>query len=216
VDRDAPWSYKEENGVGEESSDDDDSYSFVEDPTTTTTLGSVDEHDGLETDPGSSALSLPEKKLQTQRERKGSLPLTAKAILQQSSANSSSNAADAVLGKGSELSTKELLRHLQRIAAELNTVEPEEIAQEITRWESELFLAIEVSHFLLIFNVSKLRRSLQQPRHWLAFTLTSGKKNAEDCPVTRFNELSNRLGAWYATIFWSRCHFLTCGLGLSR
>lgn len=82
------------------------------------------------------------------RERKGSLPLSTKSILSTpltttlsgSSGSSRSMSGKPNLGSSSKASIKELARTSQALVA----VDTMDIAQEITRRQSELFLAIEV------------------------------------------------------------------------
>jgi len=138
VDKDSLWSCKEENGIDEESSEEEEDEE-VEQATTSLKRSVVEENGESKADPtSSSAMLLP----QAQRvDQKGSFPLFTKVMQHQSFVSAAS-------GKRFELSTKELLKGLREVAAEVNSRNPEEIAQEITRWESELFLAIEVSQLL--------------------------------------------------------------------
>lgn len=76
------------------------------------------------------------------RDRKSSLPLTAKALVMGSSAISPTSAGQ--LEGSPEHSPKQILRKLVSISEELNKIDPMEIAQEITRIEAQFFLQIEV------------------------------------------------------------------------
>ena len=76
------------------------------------------------------------------RERKSSLPLSSRQLLANSfmSATSSGSAS---------LTHKQILKKLNSIASELNTIDPQTIAQEITRYECGEFLIIKVMAFFL-------------------------------------------------------------------
>ncbi|KAH8835252.1 ras guanine nucleotide exchange factor domain-containing protein [Flagelloscypha sp. PMI_526] len=84
-----------------------------------------------------------------------------------------------------ETVSKTQLAALRSISTDLLNIDSGEIAQEITRIEVEAFLAIE-------------------PRHWLKFTFTSGKKDPRQDTLVAFNEISNRLGDWVTSLIL--CH----------
>lgn len=45
-----------------------------------------------------------------------------------------------------------------------------------------------------------------QPRHWLHYTLVSGKKDPESSTIARFNAFSNHLAEWYVMYCWLQWH----------
>ncbi|KAF8216221.1 ras guanine nucleotide exchange factor domain-containing protein [Mycena galopus ATCC 62051] len=65
------------------------------------------------------------------------------------------------------------LKELLKLSADVNATDSEEIAQEITRME---------------------------PRHWLRYTFISGKKDPATDSIARFNEFSNCLADWVASL----------------
>ncbi|KAG7099241.1 hypothetical protein E1B28_001104 [Marasmius oreades] len=116
------------------------------------------------------------------RERKSSLPLSAKSLFPGSSTFGSNSSGDQ---DSMDFNTKQQLRELVRLANEVNMIDSEEIAQEITRIEKKLFLEIE-------------------PRHWLQYTFVSGRKDPETDPIARFNQVSNHLADWVVSLIL--CH----------
>ncbi|KAJ3744510.1 ras guanine nucleotide exchange factor domain-containing protein [Lentinula detonsa] len=112
--------------------------------------------------------------------KKSSIPLLSAKVLFPSSSSTGSGDAD-----NADFTSKQQLRELVRLANEIHMIDSEEIAQEITRIEKELFLEIE-------------------PRHWLHFTFASGKKDPETNTIVRFNTLSNHLGDWVVSLIL--CH----------
>ncbi|KAI0963551.1 hypothetical protein AcW1_000596 [Taiwanofungus camphoratus] len=117
------------------------------------------------------------------RDRKSSLPLTAKALVMGSSAISPTSAGQ--LEGSPEHSPKQILRKLVSISEELNKIDPMEIAQEITRIEAQFFLQIE-------------------PRHWLQHVLVQGKKDPETDPIAKYNHVSNHIADWVVSLIL--CH----------
>ncbi|KAG6851046.1 hypothetical protein H0H93_002938 [Arthromyces matolae] len=83
-----------------------------------------------------------------------------------------------------EISEKQQIKDLLKVSQEIQMLEPEEIAQEITRIEAKLFLDIK-------------------PRHWLSYTFVSGKKDESD-PISVFNAFSNHLADWVVSLIL--CH----------
>ncbi|THV04927.1 ras GEF [Dendrothele bispora CBS 962.96] len=171
ADRDSAWALK----VDDTADESDDSYSLMEDdddsvhsevPTQTSASDST----------GQKGVSNPTTHT---RERKSSLPLTAKSLFPRSSLSSAST------DDSSDFNSRQQLRELVKLANEVNMLDPSEVAQEITRIEKNLFLDI-------------------QPRHWLAFTFISGKKDPETDTITRFNKLSNLLADWVVSLIL--CH----------
>ncbi|THH16999.1 hypothetical protein EW146_g3739 [Bondarzewia mesenterica] len=173
VDKDAAWALKDEEPADES----DDSYSILD-----------DEEDVRVADiqsPVSVPIMQPlsHKKTYTglppmARERKSSLPLTAKALVM-------ANAPPSNMNEPVELSPKQTIRELRRISDELYILDSEHVAQEITRIGTKLFLQIE-------------------PRHWLQHTLVSGKKEAETDSIARFSQVSNHLADWVVSLIL--CH----------
>ncbi|KAI0068347.1 ras GEF [Artomyces pyxidatus] len=167
VDKDAAWALK----VDESEDESDESYSYSE---------NEEEPHGLVSSRQNgrkSSSAVPP----SARERKSSLPLTAKALVMP-------EAALAFLSEPTEprdTSPKAILKDFLKLSTELNAIPAIEIAQEITRVEKRLFLAIE-------------------PRHWLVHTLVSGRKEPETDSIARFNELSNHLADWVVSLIL--CH----------
>ncbi|KAJ8084022.1 hypothetical protein PM082_002789 [Marasmius tenuissimus] len=170
VDKDHAWALKVED-IADES---DDSYSMLE-----------DDDESVKSEMKSQAPPpTPPKKTSTSsapnRERKSSLPLSAKSLFPSSSNSGSSADPDSM-----DFNSKQQLRELVRLASEVNMIDSEEIAQEITRIEKKLFLEIE-------------------PRHWLQYTYVSGRKDPETDPIARFNQVSNHLADWVVSLIL--CH----------
>ncbi|KAL0571812.1 hypothetical protein V5O48_010142 [Marasmius crinis-equi] len=170
VDKDHVWALKIEDNADES----DDAYSLLEDD---------DESVKSEMKPQVPQPSPPKKTSNASapnRERKSSLPLSAKSLFPSSSTSASSADSDSM-----DFNTKQQLRELVRLASEVNMIDSEEIAQEITRIEKKLFLEIE-------------------PRHWLQYTFVSGRKDPETDPIARFNQVSNHLADWVVSLIL--CH----------
>ncbi|KAK7058945.1 hypothetical protein VNI00_001569 [Paramarasmius palmivorus] len=168
VDKDAGWALKIDDSADES----DDSYSMLEED---------DESIKSEIRP-QPVVSSPPKPKSTgahARERKSSLPLSARSLFQSSAASSNSDP-DSL-----DIAPKQQLRELVKLANEVNNTDSEEIAQEITRIETKLFLDIE-------------------PRHWLQYTFVSGRKDPETDPIARFNQVSNHLADWVCSLIL--CH----------
>ncbi|KAK0208341.1 ras guanine nucleotide exchange factor domain-containing protein [Desarmillaria ectypa] len=165
VDVDAAWALKVED-LADES---DDSYSLLDDDDESASKSEVDSTSNL----NASSSTMKGKPATGFRERKGSLPLSARALLPQ------------INHVSEDPTPKEQLKMLQRLAQEVNATDPEEIAQEITRLESKLFLQI-------------------RPRHWLNYTFVSGKKDPEVDAIARFNSVSNHLADWVVSLIL--CH----------
>ncbi|KAH7915776.1 ras guanine nucleotide exchange factor domain-containing protein [Hygrophoropsis aurantiaca] len=173
VDKDAAWALKCENTIDDI---DDPYYPFGE--------GEYDEP-LVANDSSSMSLSSQSPSIENSvvaptisRERKSSLPLSAKAII--NPITSPHGQADIL-----EISPKHLLKELQRIHSELQSVDCTDVAEEITRVEAKLFMQIE-------------------PRHWLQFTLAPGPKDAESDSISRFNAFSEHLASWVASLIL--CH----------
>ncbi|KAF9459923.1 ras guanine nucleotide exchange factor domain-containing protein [Collybia nuda] len=166
VDQDSAWAWKVDD-IGS-----DDSNSLLEE----------EESPATDTDsPDVSPILIREKALASiplgpSRERKPSLPLP--SIL------TSGTTVSAGQIEVADTSEKQQIKDLVKLAQEVLTLDPDEIAQEITRVEVKLFLDI-------------------QPRHWLNYTFVSGKKDESD-PITAFNSVSNHLADWVVSLIL--CH----------
>ncbi|TCD71512.1 hypothetical protein EIP91_008893 [Steccherinum ochraceum] len=173
-DKDAAWAMK----VEDPKYDSDDSSSF---DAAADTLDS----------PVSGVASLPEpsapvatrsrtQSTVTNRDRKSSLPL--------SNPNRSTMMASPspVQPLAAEIVThKAVLKKLQMVSSELNQYDPTDVAQEITRHESELFVLI-------------------LPRHWMQHVLGQGKKDNMKDPIAVYNRVSNHIAHWVLSLIL--CH----------
>ncbi|TFK89976.1 ras GEF [Polyporus arcularius HHB13444] len=120
------------------------------------------------------------------RERKASLPLTAKALIAVPASSAPfGHLSDPVSGTASGMSAKVILRTLQTTSQALYACDPADIAQEMTRIQCQFFLRIE-------------------PRHWLQHVLVQGKKDTEADPITVYNLISNHFGEWVVSLIL--CH----------
>jgi hypothetical protein len=136
VDKDAAWALK----VEETEDESDDSYSMLDEDDESVHKADLESSSTINSSPVSisSATRLQPPSQTTSRERKGSLPITAKTFMSPTQSI-----------EHTELTAKQQLKELQRIAQEVNKIDSEDIAQEITRLEVKLFLEIEV--ILIIF-----------------------------------------------------------------
>ncbi|KAI0033150.1 ras guanine nucleotide exchange factor domain-containing protein [Vararia minispora EC-137] len=178
VDRDAAWAMKVDESADDDHEDrypfddyeddeDEDSVSRLEPPASP--VGTVPQTSSRASFSPTSA-----------RERKSSLPLSAKQIMDPEAARNPLFAAPE-----QEMTPKLLIRELQSIAAQLERIDVDVVAQEITRIEAKLFVAIE-------------------PRHWLQHTLVAGPKDSESDPIARFLEVSYHLAEWVVSLIL--CH----------
>jgi hypothetical protein len=187
VDEDAAWALKLED-IADES---DDSYSLCEDdddvpPTNEMELPDTD-NDSPTPTKGKSSLS--HSSSRRERERKSSLPLNAKTLVM--------THATTILGTPDNLGAhaKQLCRDLVKISQEVNALDSDAIAQEITRMEVHMFLKIKVC--LMSCLVAQPTPHFLQPRDWLQYCLVSGRKDPAYDPIARFNDVSNRLANWW-------------------
>ncbi|KAI8995615.1 ras GEF [Trametes punicea] len=121
------------------------------------------------------------------RERKASLPLTARALISAPTTNPATQSLPQEYqanGPPSNVSPKHILRHLQNVSQALASVDPSDIAQEMTRIQCQFFLRIE-------------------PRHWLQHVFVQGKKDMETDPITMYNLVSNHFGEWVVSLILS-------------
>ncbi|KAF7306943.1 Ras guanyl-nucleotide exchange factor [Mycena indigotica] len=171
VDKDAAWALTPDYPEDESDYDDDEKSAVL-------TLGSTHSSDP-ELPAAARSPSSKVKTPATSRERKGSIPFSAKLI----------SAPPALNGPGpsdnSEANYRSTLKDLLKLASDVNALESEDIAQEITRLEAKLFLDIE-------------------PRHWLRYTFVSGKKDPATDSIARFNDFSNHLAVWVVSMIL--CH----------
>ncbi|KAF8560386.1 ras GEF [Imleria badia] len=168
IDSDSVWAHKADHLLD----DADDPYSISD---------GEDESLAVITDSGSSNLSSvpPSHGNSTSRERKQSLPLSAKAWIMPITSSHPSEV--------TEISPKQILKELYRQSLELQNYDCSEIAEEITRVEAKLFMEIE-------------------PRHWLRYTLIPGRKDPESDSISRFNAISNHLADWQVVVSLILCH----------
>jgi hypothetical protein len=136
----------------------DDSYSLLDDDDDSTQISETDSPTPSAHSPTSTrGKPIPSTPVQL-RERKASLPLTAKSLVIPTSAPTLSS----VQPDSSELMTpNQHIKKLVKLAQEVNALDSDDIAQEITRLEAKLFLNIEV------------RLSVKTPRLLLSFYLFS-------------------------------------------
>ncbi|KAI0757004.1 ras GEF [Daedaleopsis nitida] len=180
-DKDALWSLKVEDENSDSSSISDDEHSFLIDQPLTQRSSSPPPLPAENSSPNVSS-----NQSGFARERKASLPLTAKALIAVPSQSS-------FLGQSSEPmssfapahSPKAILRTLQNASQLLHSCDPADIAQEMTRIQCQFFLRIE-------------------PRHWLQHVLVQGKKDTEADPITVYNLISNHFGEWVVSLIL--CH----------
>ncbi|KZT22121.1 ras GEF [Neolentinus lepideus HHB14362 ss-1] len=167
VDRDIDWALKT-NDLPDTS---DDSYS-------------TSDEEGLEISPvvreSPDSPPAPVRSSGLDRDRRPSLPLTAKALVMPNTPLSDGFGSDA-----SNASTKIIIKELHKICQDLSLLDSKDIAQEITRLEVKLFLQIE-------------------PRHWLQHVFVSGRKDPETDPIARFNKVSEHLAQWVVSLIL--CH----------
>lgn len=113
------------------------------------------------------------------RERKSSIPLSAKNFLQ-------GNLPGTIRTVGSiSSSPRDFISKLIKASNGILHVDSEELAREITRRELDLYMKIE-------------------PRDWLRHTLVSGKKDPSSDRIARFNASYNELHDWAASMIL--CH----------
>ncbi|KAI0322721.1 ras guanine nucleotide exchange factor domain-containing protein [Amylostereum chailletii] len=177
VDKDAAWAMK----VEEHTDESDDSYSPFDDDDDV--RGSGLQPNALKKIPSPPPLVIKPRKslLSSARERKSSLPLTARVLMMPSVSSTSHISPIEVV----DLAPKSILKELLKISSELANHDPDDIAQEITRIETKLFFQIE-------------------PRHWLQHTLVTGRKEPETDSIARFSEVSNHLADWVVSLIL--CH----------
>ncbi|KAI0335287.1 ras GEF [Cubamyces sp. BRFM 1775] len=182
-DKDASWALKVEEDVSDTSSFSDEERSFLMDQTASPRPSSPVP---LQQDSVSAAPTGTQPGFA--RERKASLPLTAKALI---SAPTVPPPPPAALHEQQQInspsvspSPKVILRHLQTVSQNLQPIDPADIAQEMTRIQCQFFLRIE-------------------PRHWLQHVFVQGKKDTESDPIILHNLVSNHFGEWVVSLILS-------------
>lgn len=129
-DQDSAWAMKVEDPTAEsdESSgmSDDDGFAIIDNSSVSSTPSHTISENNVRPPP-------------VTRDRKPSLPLTAKALVMGNSHNVAS------IPEAHEHSPKAILKKLQAVCQELSVIDPNDIAQEITRLESQFFMRIQVS-----------------------------------------------------------------------
>ncbi|TFK57665.1 ras GEF [Heliocybe sulcata] len=167
VDRDIDWAAK----TDELPDTSDDSYD-------------TSDEEGLDTSPAvrepPDSSPAPPKRSSFARDRRPSLPLTAKALVMPNTPLIESFAPDT-----SNASAKFVIKELHKICQDLSLLDSKDVAQEMTRLEVKLFLQIE-------------------PRHWLQHVFVSGRKDPEIDPIARFNKVSEHLAQWVTSLIL--CH----------
>ncbi|KAF4605237.1 hypothetical protein EYR40_004020 [Pleurotus pulmonarius] len=158
-DPDAAWALKPERVDSGESSDEEEFTTKMPETETETPASSSP----------TTLLSAPPPTTAASRERKSSL--TAVTLLTPKTPSSSG--------------PRHIIKELARVAQELQMIDPETIAQQITLVQVKAFLAIT-------------------PRNWMYYTLVSGKKDPISDPISRFNAIANRLGDWVVSLIL--CH----------
>jgi hypothetical protein len=134
TDKDATWALKAEDPADES----DDAYGISDDEEGDgdTSAPELDTATPRSSPPGTMSPRSPK----LSRERKSSLTLNAKSFAM---ANTSPLLHSANTDT-SDLSFKQLIKELVKVAQEVNAIDSEEIAKEITRTEAKMFLDIEV------------------------------------------------------------------------
>lgn len=115
------------------------------------------------------------------RERKSSIPLSAKNFLQ----GTLQGSVRAPGPSGTNTPGRDNMSRLVKASNNLLHFDSDDIAKEITRQELELYMKIE-------------------PRDWLRHTLVSGKKDPNSDRIARFNASYNDLHDWAASMIL--CH----------
>ncbi|KAI0651839.1 ras GEF [Trametes meyenii] len=182
-DKDASWALKVDDASSDNSSFSDEEHSFHVDRSVSPRPASPAP---VQQDNASSSTT-PSVQTGFARERKASLPLTAKALVATQTTNSSGPPQfqpQENLANGVSYSPKHILRHLQTTSQSLQSADPSDIAQEMTRIQCTFFLRIE-------------------PRHWLQHVLVQGKKDMESDPITMYNLMSNHFGEWVVSLILS-------------
>ncbi|GJE86098.1 ras GEF [Phanerochaete sordida] len=113
------------------------------------------------------------------RERKHSLPLSARILVMETSPTHIG------LSDSIEHSPQKKLKILVSLSNQFMQTDPTSLAQEISRLESTFFLQIE-------------------PRHWLRRIMDPGVQDAEIDPITQYNNVSNHLAEWVVSLIL--CH----------
>lgn len=143
-DKDASWALKVEEEASDTSSVSDEEHAFLVGRSASPRPASP-----VTAQPEPTPSNAPTVQSGFARERKASLPLTAKALIATPAGNSSVSVQLPHLskdhgGEPSPHSPKHILRHLLGVSQQLQIVDPSDIAQEMTRIQCQFFLRIEV------------------------------------------------------------------------
>ncbi|KAI0348025.1 ras GEF [Trametopsis cervina] len=114
------------------------------------------------------------------RERKSSLPLSAKMLVMASSPTQAAHSANSV-----EQPWPRKLKALVSLSQQFMAIELSAVAQEITKLECHFFLQI-------------------QPRNWLQHVIGRGEKDPDKDPIARYNGISNHIANWVVSLIL--CH----------
>lgn len=166
-DQDSAWAVKAETSLSE--SDESDSDLAYEPPAEPSQPASVTEK-----------VEQPSRPLT--RERKSSIPLSAKTFLQGTLPSTVR-----IPGTSANSPARDSMTRILKTSNNLLHYDSEDIAKEITRRELDLYIKIE-------------------PRDWLRHTLVSGKKEPHSDRIARFNASYNDLHDWCVP------YFLICNL----
>ncbi|KAF8591835.1 ras GEF [Ramaria rubella] len=121
----------------------------------------------------------------TTRERKGSLPLSTKSMMSTPLITTLSGPSEVTrpfVGKPIvNVPPRNSPRELVKLAQTLATYDPSDIAQQITKMQSELFLAIE-------------------PRQWLRYTMGNARSETVGEPISASASFYNHLANWVSSL----------------
>ncbi|CDO71551.1 hypothetical protein BN946_scf184911.g21 [Trametes cinnabarina] len=175
-DKDASWALKVDEDSSDTSSFSDEERSFLASQSTSARSSSPTP---MPQEPPSNPAQGSQKSFA--RERKASLPLTAKALISTAAVNPATQPLpqeNQARGAAPNPGPKQILRHLQSISQALAAVDPADIAQEMTRIQCVFFLLIE-------------------------HVFVQGKKDIEADPITMYNLVSNHFGEWIVSVILS-------------
>ncbi|KAF8516181.1 ras guanine nucleotide exchange factor domain-containing protein [Hysterangium stoloniferum] len=169
--KEAHESDDDEPGFGEDDSDDSATRISMSETTTASIHANGDDF--------SSEIT---KKFAT-RGRKGSLPLSTKSIISTpltTTISSQSSEVSRLYGK-TPGQPRNSLKELVRLSQGLATYDSLDVAQQITKMQSDLFLAIE-------------------PRQWLRYAMTETKVDSQNDPISAVANLYNQLAYWVSSL----------------
>ncbi|KAI0695598.1 ras guanine nucleotide exchange factor domain-containing protein [Cytidiella melzeri] len=120
--------------------------------------------------------ALPPTASNSTRERKASLPLSAKMLMSGSSPTQAAH-----ISNSSELTWARKLKNLVALSHQFLSTDPSTTAQEISRVECGYFLEI-------------------QPRHWLQHVIGRGEKDPRGDTISRYNHISHHIANWVVSL----------------